>query len=63
MNRSRVTLYGKYKQDSMKKRKGIIVQKFGGSSVADPEKIKNVAKRISATRRPVSYTHLTLPTN
>lgn len=35
----------------MKKRKGIIVQKFGGSSVADPEKIKNVAKRISATRR------------
>ena len=25
---------------------GIIVQKFGGTSVADPEKIKNVAKAV-----------------
>ena len=29
---------------------GIIVQKFGGSSVADATKIKNVAKRIALTR-------------
>ena len=28
---------------------GIIVQKFGGSSVADATKIKNVAKRIART--------------
>ena len=25
----------------------LIVQKFGGSSVADPEKIKNVARRVA----------------
>ncbi|MDD3088784.1 MAG: aspartate kinase [Candidatus Omnitrophica bacterium] len=31
-------------------KKGIIVQKFGGSSVANPEKLKNVAKRVAATR-------------
>ncbi|HCG99841.1 MAG TPA: aspartate kinase, partial [Actinobacteria bacterium] len=30
---------------------GIIVQKFGGSSVADVEKIKNVAKRVVATKQ------------
>lgn len=30
---------------------GIIVQKFGGTSVADPERIRAVAKRITATRR------------
>ena len=29
---------------------GIVVQKFGGSSVADVEKIKHVADRIAATR-------------
>ena len=29
---------------------GIVVQKFGGSSVADVEKIKRVADRIAATR-------------
>ena len=27
----------------------VIVQKYGGSSVADPEKIKNVARRVAAT--------------
>jgi aspartate kinase len=30
---------------------GLIVQKFGGSSVADPERIKAVADRVVATRR------------
>ena len=29
----------------------LIVQKFGGSSVADPERIKSVARRVSNTRR------------
>ena len=29
----------------------LIVQKFGGSSVADPERIKSVARRVSDTRR------------
>jgi aspartate kinase len=29
---------------------GLIVQKYGGSSVADAEKIKNVARRIATTR-------------
>ena len=29
---------------------GIVVQKYGGSSVADVEKIKRVADRITATR-------------
>lgn len=29
---------------------GIVVQKFGGSSVADVEKIKNVARRVVATK-------------
>ncbi len=29
---------------------GIIVQKFGGTSVGDPEKIKNVAKRVFETK-------------
>ena len=38
-----------------------VVQKFGGSSVADAASIKRVARRIAATK-PVSYTHLTLPT-
>ena len=45
---------------------GMIVQKFGGSSVADAEGMKRVAQRIVATKRAghdaVSYTHLTLPT-
>lgn len=30
--------------------KGIIVQKFGGSSVANPERLKKVAKRVAETR-------------
>lgn len=30
---------------------GIVVQKYGGSSVADPEKIRRVAERIMATQR------------
>ena len=29
---------------------GVIVQKFGGTSVADPTKIKNVAKRVVRTQ-------------
>jgi aspartate kinase len=29
----------------------LIVQKYGGSSVADPEKIKNVARRVSESAR------------
>src|SRR3954464_7965179 len=32
-------------------RTGIVVQKYGGSSVADAERIKRVAERIVATRR------------
>jgi len=32
-------------------RKKIIVQKYGGTSVANPERIKNVAKRVVATRK------------
>jgi aspartate kinase len=31
--------------------KGVIVQKYGGTSVADVERIQNVAKRVVATRR------------
>ena len=27
----------------------LIVQKYGGSSVADPDKIKNVARRVAAS--------------
>ena len=30
---------------------GLVVQKYGGSSVADAERIKRVADRIVATRR------------
>lgn len=30
---------------------GVIVQKYGGSSLADPEKIRGVARRIAASRR------------
>ena len=30
---------------------GIIVQKYGGSSVADPEKVMAVARRVVATAR------------
>jgi aspartate kinase len=30
---------------------GLVVQKYGGSSVADAERIKRVAERIVATRR------------
>ncbi|OFW60262.1 MAG: aspartate kinase [Candidatus Solincola sediminis] len=33
----------------------ITVQKFGGSSVADTEKIKNVARRVSQTRKKGEY--------
>ena len=29
----------------------LIVQKFGGSSVANPDKIKNVAKRIAGYKK------------
>ncbi len=32
------------------KKKGIVVQKYGGSSVANPEKIKGVARRVSERR-------------
>ncbi|MBF0215480.1 MAG: aspartate kinase [Candidatus Omnitrophica bacterium] len=32
-------------------KKDIIVQKFGGTSVATPERIKNVAKKVSACKR------------
>ncbi len=32
-------------------RKGIIVQKFGGTSVANPERIIGVAKRVAATKK------------
>ena len=45
---------------------GLVVQKYGGSSVSDAERIQRVAERIVATRKDghdaVSYTHLTLPT-
>ena len=41
----------------------LIVQKFGGSSVKDAQRIENVAERIAETYLAVSYTHLTLPTN
>ena len=30
---------------------GLVVQKYGGSSVADAERIKRVAERIVATRK------------
>lgn len=33
------------------KKKGVIVQKFGGSSVANTDRIKNVANRVAETRR------------
>ena len=36
----------------------LIVQKFGGTSVANTERLKNVADIVTT----VSYTHLTLPT-
>ena len=29
----------------------LIVQKYGGSSVADPEKVKNIAKRVIETKK------------
>ncbi|MBF0493723.1 MAG: hypothetical protein HQL28_01165 [Candidatus Omnitrophica bacterium] len=32
-------------------KKGILVQKFGGSSVANPERIKRVAERVSAAKK------------
>lgn len=35
----------------MKRSKGIIVQKYGGTSVADTARIRNVAKRVVRTRR------------
>lgn len=33
------------------KKKKLMVQKFGGSSVANPERIKEVAKRVAATKK------------
>jgi aspartate kinase len=33
------------------RKKGLIVQKYGGSSVANPTKIKGVAKRVAASKR------------
>lgn len=35
----------------MKKSKGIVVQKYGGTSVADVDRIQNVAKRVVATQK------------
>ena len=35
----------------MSKAKGLIVQKYGGTSVADTDRIKNVAKRVVRTKR------------
>ncbi|MEY2763478.1 MAG: hypothetical protein RLZZ43_1293, partial [Actinomycetota bacterium] len=29
---------------------GLIVQKYGGTSVADPDRMRNVARHIAATR-------------
>ena len=37
---------------------GLIVQKFGGTSVADTDRLRNVAKIITDTYKAVSYTHL-----
>ena len=37
--------------DAERARGGIVVMKFGGSSVADPEKLKNVARRLVRARR------------
>jgi aspartate kinase len=34
-----------------RKKKSVIVQKFGGSSVANTDRIKNVARRVAATKR------------
>ena len=34
-----------------KKKKNLIVQKFGGSSVANTDRIKGVARRIAETKR------------
>ena len=31
----------------------IVVQKYGGSSVADPDKIRNVARRVAKSMMPV----------
>src|SRR5262245_66277074 len=35
----------------MRQQPQLIVQKYGGSSVADPEKIKNVARRVADSAR------------
>src|SRR5919204_700383 len=37
-------------RDDATSRAGTVVMKFGGSSVADPEKLKNVARRLVAAR-------------
>ena len=37
---------------------GLIVQKFGGSSVANAERVFNVADIVTNTYKAVSYTHL-----
>ena len=39
-----------------------LVKKFGGSSVATPEKMHGIVDRILRERQPASYPHLTLPT-
>lgn len=45
-------LYGAGREKDIRmSRKGIIVQKFGGSSVANPERIKAVAKRVASCRK------------
>ena len=40
----------------------LIVQKYGGTSVGDIDKIRAVAEKVSTIVKAVSYTHLTLPT-
>ena len=37
-------------RDDVSSRPGTVVMKFGGSSVADPEKLKSVARRLVAAR-------------
>ena len=37
-------------RDADAARLGTVVMKFGGTSVADPEKLKNVARRLVAAR-------------
>ena len=37
--------------EGKKMREGLIVQKFGGSSIANVERIKNVAKRVAGYKK------------